>query len=104
MPGQVEINLHYANAVDAADDGLRLKYAVRALARGGGVRATFMAKPFQGLSGSSMHLHVSLWRDDEPAFVPSAGAENTLMRARHRRPAGAPAGDHRVRLSQHQLL
>jgi len=80
-PGQVEINLHYANALDAADDGLRLKYAVRALARAAGVRATFMAKPFQGLSGSSMHLHVSLWRDDEPAFVPSAGAENTLMRA-----------------------
>jgi glutamine synthetase len=40
-----------------------------------------MAKPFQGLSGSSMHLHVSLWRDDEPAFAPDAGAENPLMRA-----------------------
>jgi glutamine synthetase len=28
-----------------------------------------------------MHLHVSLWRDGEPAFSPDAGAENPLMRA-----------------------
>ena len=44
--------------------------AVRALARAAGARATFMAKPFQGLSGSSMPLHVSLWREDTLAFAP----------------------------------
>jgi glutamine synthetase len=27
-----------------------------------------------------MHLHVSLWREDEPAFAPDDGAENALMR------------------------
>lgn len=63
------------------DDGFRLKYAARALARRAGARATFMAKPFQGLSGSSMHLHLSLWRDGEPAFAPEGGAENPLMRS-----------------------
>jgi glutamine synthetase len=80
-PGQLEINIHRRDPLGAADDGFRQKYAVRALARAAGVRATFMAKPFQGLSGSSMHLHVSLWRDGEPAFAPGAGAENPLMRA-----------------------
>ena len=80
-PGQVEINIRHRDPLGAADDGFRLKYAVRALARAAGARVTFMAKPFQGLSGSSMHLHVSLWRDGEPAFAPGAGAENPLMRA-----------------------
>ena len=80
-PAQLEINLHHADPLTAADDGFRLKYAVRALARRAGARATFMAKPFQGLSGSSMHLHLSLWRDGEPAFAPEGGAENPLMRS-----------------------
>jgi glutamine synthetase len=80
-PGQIEINILHADPLTAADDAFRLKYAVRALARAAGARATFMAKPFQGLSGSSMHLHVSLWRDGSPAFAPRAGAENPLMRA-----------------------
>jgi glutamine synthetase len=80
-PGQFEINLHHADPLTAADDGFRLKYALRTVARSAGVKVTFMAKPFQGLSGSSMHLHVSLWRDGEPAFVPEAGVENPLHRA-----------------------
>ena len=69
-PGQLEINIRHKDPLGAADDGFRLKYAVRALAWAAGARATFMAKPFQGLSGSSVHLHVSLWRDGEPAFDP----------------------------------
>ena len=80
-PAQFEINLHHADPLTAADDGFRLKYALRTLARLAGARATFMAKPFGGLSGSSMHLHVSLWRDGEPAFAPDDGAENALHRA-----------------------
>jgi glutamine synthetase len=79
-PAQFEINLHHADPLTAADDGFRLKYALRTLARSAGAKATFMAKPFQGLSGSSMHLHVSLWRDGEPAFAPDTGGENALHR------------------------
>jgi glutamine synthetase len=80
-PAQFEINLHHADPLTATDDGFRLKYALRTLARSAGAKVTFMAKPFQGLSGSSMHLHVSLWRDGEPAFAPVDGAENALHRA-----------------------
>mgnify|MGYP001007972370 CR=1 FL=1 len=80
-PAQLEVNVHHADALTAADEGVRLKYAVRELARRQGVIATFMAKPFNGVSGSSMHLHVSLWRDGEPAFAPQDGAENALHRA-----------------------
>ena len=55
-----------------------MKYATRELARRAGVQATFMAKPFAGASGNSMHVHVSLWRDGEPAFAPEDGSENPL--------------------------
>ena len=60
---------------------MRLKYGVREMARRKGAKATFMAKPFNELSGSSMHLHVSLWKDGKPAFAPEDGSENPLMRA-----------------------
>jgi glutamine synthetase len=79
-PGQFEVNLANGEALAAADAAIRLKYGVREAARREGIKATFMAKPFNKLSGSSMHLHVSLWKDGEPAFAPADGAENPLMR------------------------
>ena len=80
-PGQWEVNLAHDEALAAADQGVRLKYGVREMARRAGVKATFMAKPFNKLSGSSMHLHVSLWKDGQPAFAPENDAENPLMRS-----------------------
>jgi glutamine synthetase len=77
-PGQIETNLVYADALEAADDAARLKYAVKEVARRHGKVATFMPKPFTEHSGSSQHLHISLWRDGEPAFAPRDGAENDL--------------------------
>ncbi|MGV0850287.1 glutamine synthetase family protein [Mycolicibacterium phlei] len=77
-PGQVETNLVYADALEAADDAARLKYAAKEVARRHGKLATFMPKPFTEHSGSSAHLHISLWRDGEPAFAPLDGTENDL--------------------------
>ncbi|BBX92473.1 glutamate--ammonia ligase [Mycolicibacterium boenickei] len=77
-PGQVEANLIYADALEAADDAARLKYAAKEVARRHGKIASFMPKPFTEHSGSSAHLHISLWRDGEPAFAPQHGAENPL--------------------------
>ena len=78
-PGQWEVNLAHDEALAAADQGVRLKYGVREMARRAGVKATFMAKPFNKFSGSSMHLHVSLWKDGQPAFAPENGSENPFM-------------------------
>jgi glutamine synthetase len=78
-PGQIEINLNHRPALEAADDSFRFKYAARELARRAGARITFMAKPYTELSGSSMHVHVSLWRDGQPAFSPVDGSEDSLM-------------------------
>jgi glutamine synthetase len=37
-----------------------------------------MAKPFSEHSGSSQHLHISLWRDGAAAFVSDDGNENEV--------------------------
>jgi glutamine synthetase len=77
-PGQVETNLIYTDALEAADDSARLKYAAKEVARRHGKLASFMPKPFSDQSGSSAHVHISLWRDGVPAFAPEDGAENQV--------------------------
>ena len=77
-PGQVETNLVYTDALEAADDSARLKYASKEVARRHGKIASFMPKPFAEHSGSSSHIHVSLWRDGLPAFAPVDGGENDV--------------------------
>src|SRR5690349_17751299 len=77
-PGQIETNLVYTDALEAADDAVRLKYAAKEVARRHGKIASFMPKPFTEHSGSSQHLHISLWRDGQPAFAPDDGAESPL--------------------------
>lgn len=58
--GQFEINLHRTDAVTMADNAMLLKLAVKQIASGQGVTATFMAKFREDLSGSSGHIHLSL--------------------------------------------
>ncbi len=79
-PGQVETNLVYTDALEAADDSARLKYAAKEVARRHGKLASFMPKPFSEHSGSSAHLHISLWQGDRPAFAADGGAESRVAR------------------------
>ena len=67
-PGQFEINVGHAPALEAADRAFLLKEAVKQMAVVEGLRAVFMPKPFTGAEGNSQHLHVSLLRDGESAF------------------------------------
>jgi glutamine synthetase len=60
-PGQYEINLeHVADPMAACDDAVLLKRIIKAIAEQHGFQATFMAKPYAGLSGSGMHIHASI--------------------------------------------
>ena len=79
-PSQFEVNLHHTDALTTADNAFRFRYGLRTLARQHGLLATFMAKPFAGVSGSSAHLHVSLWRDGKPVFATIDGNEPPLAR------------------------
>jgi glutamine synthetase len=60
-PGQLEINLHHVpDAQQACDHAVLLKRLIKATAPRHGLEATFMAKPYEGVAGSGLHLHVSL--------------------------------------------
>ena len=62
-PGQFEINLRAAPALQAADEAFLLKSAVKEIAARQGLLATFMAKPRSDWPGSSCHLHLSVDED-----------------------------------------
>ncbi len=84
-PGQEEINVRYADALEMADRHAILKNAVKEIAHLAGKAVTFMAKWRYDLAGSSCHIHLSLWdRDGTVPLFHAAGAEHgmsDLMRA-----------------------
>jgi glutamine synthetase len=59
-PGQVEITLEHGDALEAMDQAVRYKRLVKGVAHKHGMQACFMAKPFDHLAGTGMHMHVSL--------------------------------------------
>ncbi len=63
-PGQEEINVRYAEALDMADRHVVLKNGAKEIAHSEGKAITFMAKYDYGLAGSSSHIHNSLWSAD----------------------------------------
>jgi glutamine synthetase len=68
-PGQEEINVRYAEALDMADRHVVLKNACKEIAWSLGKAVTFMAKWNYGLAGNSSHIHQSLWSGDgKPLF------------------------------------
>ena len=72
--GQFEMNWTFSDALTTADRHAFFKYMVKTLAEAEGLRATFMPKPFPGLSGNGCHVHVSLWD--------RAGDQNLFHQAR----------------------
>lgn len=59
--GQFEMNWRYDSALKTADRHVFFKYMVKSIAEKHGLRATFMPKPFAGLTGNGCHVHASLW-------------------------------------------
>lgn len=71
--GQFEMNWEYDDVLVSADRHVFFKYMTKALAEEAGYRATFMPKPFNDLTGSGCHMHVSVWRDGVNLFDDPAG-------------------------------
>jgi len=67
-PGQHEIDFKYDTAVKQADNVLTYKNTVKMVAKKYGLFASFMPKPIQGINGSGMHVHQSLWKGGKNAF------------------------------------
>jgi len=59
--GQFEMNWHYDDALVTADRHSFFKFMVKSVAEKHGLRATFMPKPIEGLTGNGCHVHVSVW-------------------------------------------
>ena len=74
-PGQEEINVRYAEALDMADRHTILKNGIKEIAHGQGKAVTFMSKWRYDLAGSSSHVHQSLWdaTGKTPLFVDARG-------------------------------
>ncbi|MCP4380707.1 MAG: glutamine synthetase, partial [Hyphomicrobiales bacterium] len=60
-PGQEEINVRYADALEMADRHSVIKNGIKEIAHLQGKAVTFMAKWDYELAGSSCHVHMSLW-------------------------------------------
>jgi glutamine synthetase len=78
-PGQEEINVRYAEALDMADRHVILKNGAKEIASQMGKAISFMSKYNYDLAGNSSHIHNSLWSADgkTPLFF-DKGSEWTL--------------------------
>jgi glutamine synthetase len=76
-PSQQEIDLRHTDALSMADSVMTFRLVVREVAAANGLHATFMPKPMEGVQGSGMHIHLSLFRGDDNAFY-DAGDEYFL--------------------------
>ncbi len=82
-PGQHEVNMHYADALEAADRHALFKHGAKEIALQNGYAVTFMAKPDHTWTGSSGHIHVSLWDKDGTRNLfpdPHSGEMSATMR------------------------
>ena len=67
--GQFEMNWDYENCLVTADRHVFFKFMVKALAEKHELRATFMPKPFENLTGNGCHAHISLWNGKTNKFL-----------------------------------
>ncbi len=59
--GQFEMNWEFDDALKTADKHSFFKFMTKSVAEKHGLRATFMPKPIEGLTGNGCHAHISVW-------------------------------------------
>src|SRR5579863_482087 len=80
--GQFEQNFRYADPMTTADRVIVFRYMVHSLAAEAGMLATFMPKPFSNLTGNGLHMHLSMWDDeDTELFADSSDSRGLGMSA-----------------------
>jgi glutamine synthetase len=62
------VDLRHADALTIADSIMSFRLVVKEVAREQGHYATFMPKPIEGVQGSGLHTHVSLFEGERNAF------------------------------------
>ncbi len=67
--GQFEMNWDYDDCLKTADRHTFFKYMVKTISEKHGLRATFMPKPFENLTGNGCHAHISVWDGKKNKFL-----------------------------------
>lgn len=67
-PAQHEIDFTQGEALETADSLMTFKFAIRSIAKRFGLYATFMPKPRTDVTGSGMHLNISLYKNGKNLF------------------------------------
>jgi len=80
--GQNEICLRHNNALTMADNIMSFKFIAKNLLALKGLGITFMPKPFAGINGSGMHIHMSL-RDTQSGINLFHGEERVSQIAKY---------------------
>lgn len=82
--GQGEINVHYANALEMADNHALIKHGSKEIAHAAGHALTFLAKYRFDRVGSSAHVHQSLQAlDGSPVFFDADGPHGMSKTMQH---------------------
>ena len=67
--GQFEMNWDYDDCLKTADRHTFFKFMVKTITEKHGLRATFMPKPFENLTGNGCHAHISVWQGNKNKFL-----------------------------------
>ena len=67
--GQFEMNWDYDDCFITADRHTFFKFMVKTIAEKHSLRATFMPKPFENLTGNGCHAHISVWDGKKNKFL-----------------------------------
>ena len=59
--GQFEMNWEFDDVLNTADKHSFFKFMTKSVAEKHGLKATFMPKPIEGLTGNGCHAHISVW-------------------------------------------
>jgi glutamine synthetase len=94
-PSQHELDLRHTDALTMADNLVTTRLAVKEVAMEHGIYATFMPKPLEGFDGSGLHLHLSLFQNDQNAFY-EAGADHGLSKVGRSFTAGLLRHGHEI--------
>jgi glutamine synthetase len=91
--GQHEVNIHFSGALEAADRAVLYKHGAKEIAHLNNCAITFMAKPDETWTGSSSHVHLSLWDlADEKNLFPQTSVAGEMSEVMRQFLAGLLAG------------
>jgi glutamine synthetase len=81
--GQAEIDMKYDSLLRMADKVMLFKYVVKNVCKQAGLSASFMPKPIFQDNGSGMHVHLSIWKNNNNQFYDERGYAGLSQTARY---------------------